>query len=215
MKPFLRFASAGAAALLILIASGCAVGPKYQRPAFQPPSANSEPMPEAYKEWQPAHPSDEELRGDWWTLFRIPELDALEREVDFTNQNLQAAQSRFAQARALIKVSQSQRYPTISAGAQITGSRDSSTYALATPKTSSAFGNFQLPFDVSYEVDAWGRVRQSIEAARTSAQAAAADVETLRLSYHAELAFDYFELRSADAEQKLLDDTVVTYEKAL
>ncbi len=72
-----------------------------------------------------------------------------------------------------------------------------------------------LPFDVSYEVDAWGRVRQSIEAARTNAQATAADLETLRLSFHAELAFDYFELRSADAEQKLLDDTVVAYRKAL
>ncbi len=72
-----------------------------------------------------------------------------------------------------------------------------------------------LPFDVSYEVDAWGRVRHSIEASRTNAQATEADLETLRLSFHAELAFDYFEMRSADAEQKLLDDTVVAYRKAL
>ena len=68
---------------------------------------------------------------------------------------------------------------------------------------------------MSYEVDAWGRVRLTIEAARAEAQASAADLETLRLSFHAELAFDYFELRSSDAEQKLLDDTVVTYQKAL
>src|SRR4029077_9193835 len=95
-----------------------------------------------------------------------------------------------------------------------TSNRDSSTYALATPKTGSNFGNFSLPVDVNYEVDAWGRVRHSIEAARTEAQASAADLETLRLSFHAELAFDYFELRSADAEQKLLDDTVVAYQKA-
>ncbi|MEI9972002.1 MAG: TolC family protein [Ignavibacteriota bacterium] len=92
---------------------------------------------------------------------------------------MKAAEARFNQARALIKVSQSQKYPTVTAGVSITGNRDSSTYALATSKTSSAFGNYQLPVDVSYEVDAWGRVRHSIEAAREEAQATAADLETL------------------------------------
>jgi NodT family efflux transporter outer membrane factor (OMF) lipoprotein len=201
--------------LLALLAAGCSVGPKYQRPDIQAPAAYKETPPEAYKEWKAANPSDATLRGDWWTLFGDPDLNALEEKIDLSNQNLKAADARFAQARALIKVSQSQRYPTISAGASVTGNRDSSTYALATPKTSSAFANYQLPGDVSYEVDAWGRVRHTIEAARAEAQASAADLETLRLSFHAELAFDYFELRSSDAEQKLLDDTVVTYQKAL
>ncbi len=201
--------------LLALLAAGCSVGPKYQRPDVQAPSAYKESPPEAYKEWKAANPSDTTLRGDWWTLFGDSDLNALEQQIDVSNQNLKAAEARFAQARALIKVSQSQKYPTISAGTNITANRDSSTYALATSKTSTNFGNYQLPVDVSYEVDAWGRVRHSIEAARAEAQATAADLETLRLSYHAELAFDYFELRSADAEQKLLDDTVVTYQKAL
>jgi NodT family efflux transporter outer membrane factor (OMF) lipoprotein len=201
--------------LLALLAVGCSVGPKYQRPDIQAPVGYKETPPEAYKEWQAAHPSDTAIRGDWWTVFGDGDLNTLEEQIDVSNQNLKAAQARFDQARALIKVSQSQKYPTITAGADITGNRDSSTYALATSKTSSSFGNFGLPVDVSYEVDAWGRVRHSIEAARTEAQASAADLETLRLSYHAELAYDYFELRSADAEQRLLDDTVVTYEKAL
>lgn len=201
--------------LLALLAVGCSVGPKYQRPDLQAPMAYKETPPEAYKEWKAANPSDTAIRGDWWTLFGDPDLNKLEEQVDVSNQNLKAAQARFAQARALIKVSQSQKYPTITAGADITGNRDSSTYALATSKTSSSFGNFGLPVDVSYEVDAWGRVRHSIEAARAEAQATAADLETLRLSYHAELAYDYFELRSADAEQQLLDDTVVAYQKAL
>src|SRR5207244_4220848 len=91
----------------------------------------------------------------------------------------------------------------------------SANAAFTSAKTSRNFGSFNLPIDLSYEVDAWGRVRHSIEAARTEAQATAADLETLRLSFHAELALDYFELRSADAEQKLLDDTVVAYTKAL
>jgi NodT family efflux transporter outer membrane factor (OMF) lipoprotein len=203
------------AALLALLAAGCTVGPKYQRPAIQAPAAYKEAPPEAFKEWKAATPSDTALRSDWWTLFGDSDLNALEQQVDVSNQNLKSAEARFNQARALIRVQQSQRYPTVTAGAQITDNRDSSTYALATRTTSANFGNFSVPVDVSYEVDAWGRVRHSIEAAREEAQATAADLETLRLSYHAELAYDYFELRSADAEQKLLDDTVVAYQKAL
>ena len=204
--------------LLVLFGVGCSVGPKYQRPAIQAPTAYKEAPPDSYKEsqgWKTAQPSDAKLGGDWWTLFGDSELNALEQQIDISNQNLKAAQARFGQARALIRVNQSQKYPTITAGAQITSNRDSSTYAFATSKTTQQFGNFNLPIDVSYEVDAWGRVRNSIEAARTEAQATAADLETLRLSFHTELAFDYFELRSADAEQKLLDDTVVAYERAL
>jgi NodT family efflux transporter outer membrane factor (OMF) lipoprotein len=204
--------------VLALFAGGCSVGPKYQKPAIQVPTAYKEQPPDSYKEsqgWKTAQPSDAVLRGDWWTLFGDPGLNALEAQVDVSNQNLKAAEARFDQARALIRVSQSQKYPTVTAGTQITSNRDSSTYAFATPTTSRNFGNFSLPIDVNYEVDAWGRVRHSIEAARTEAQATAADLETLRLSFHAELAYDYFELRSADAEQRLLDDTVDEYRRAL
>lgn len=214
MKPVFRGAPAVGAALVAFL-TGCSVGPKYQRPNVQAPAAYKEPPPDAFKEWKAANPSDAQIRGDWWTLFGDSDLNALEQQVDVSNQNLKSAEARFAQARALIQVPQSQQYPTVSAGAQITANRDSSTYAIATPKTSSNFGNFGLPVDVSYEVDAWGRVRHSIDAARTEAQATAADMETLRLSYHAELAYLYFELRSADAEQKLLDDTVAAYRRAL
>jgi NodT family efflux transporter outer membrane factor (OMF) lipoprotein len=215
MKRVVSGAPAGLVVLAALVVAGCSVGPKYRRPELQAPADYKEPVPERYREWQTAHPADAELRGDWWALFEDPELNALEEQVDINNQNLKAADARFEHARALIKVNQSQRYPTLSAGPQITANRDSSTYALANPKTSSSFGNLVAPADFSYEVDAWGRVRHSIEAARNEAQASAADLETLRLSYHAELAYDYFELRSADAEQKLLDDTVIAYQRAL
>ena len=204
--------------VLALFAAGCSVGPKYQKPAIQVPTAYKEQPPDSYKEsqgWKTAQPSDTVLRGDWWTLFGDPGLNALEEQVNVSNQNLKAAEARFDQARALVRVSQSQKYPTVTAGTQITSNRDSATTAFSTARTSSNFGNFSLPIDVNYEVDAWGRVRHSIEAARTEAQATAADLETLRLSFHAELAYDYFELRSADAEQRLLDDTVDEYRRAL
>jgi NodT family efflux transporter outer membrane factor (OMF) lipoprotein len=195
---------------LLVMGAGCSVGPKYQKPQIQVPTAYKELPPDAYKEskdWKTANPAETQLRGDWWTLFGDPELNALEQQVDVSNLNLKSAAARFSQARALIKVYQSQKYPTVTAGAGISTNRD-------TTAARSTFGNFTLPIDINYEVDAWGRVRKSIEAARTEAQATAADLETLRLSLHAELAYDYFELRSADAEQKLLDDTVVAYQKA-
>ena len=77
------------------------------------------------------------------------------------------------------------------------------------------FGQYTLPVDVNYELDAWGRVRRSIAAAREETQASAGDLETIRLSLHAELAVDYFELRSLDAQKQLLDETLVAYQKAL
>ena len=214
MNPKSRGAAFATAALAALLA-GCSVGPKYQPPAMPAPAAFKEAAPQSFKEWQVAHPADTELKGDWWTLFGDPQLNQLEAQINLSNENLKAATARFEQARALIKFAKSGKYPQISAGLQVSGNQDSSTYALATPKTRSPFANFELPVDVNYEVDAWGRVRNTIQAARTEAQATAADLETLRLSYHAELAYDYFELRSADAEQKLLDDTVVNFQKAL
>jgi NodT family efflux transporter outer membrane factor (OMF) lipoprotein len=204
-------------ASLALLMTGCAVGPKYQRPVVQVPPAFKEQPPDSYKEtdgWKIGQPADTRLRGDWWTLFGDPVLNRLESQVDISNQNLKSAEARFQQARALVRVNQSQKYPTVTVGAEATSNRFSGNYVYATNKTTSNFGDFNLPFDVSYEVDAWGRVRHTIEAARGEAQATAADLETMRLSYHAELAFDYFELRSADAEQKLLDDTVTAYQKA-
>lgn len=204
--------------ILALFAAGCSVGPKYKQPAIQVPTTYKEQVPDSYKEsqgWKTAQPGDTALKGNWWTLFGDPELDRLEEQVNVGNQNLKAAQARFDQARALIRVNQSQRYPTVTAGAGISSNRDSGNYVFASGKTNHNFGDFTLPVDVNYEVDAWGRVRHSIAQARDEAQATAADLETLRLSFHAELAFDYFELRSADAEQKLLDDTVADYQKAL
>ena len=72
----------------------------------------------------------------------------------------------------------------------------------------------QLPADLNYEIDVWGKIRRQVSAAREEAQASAADRQTAMLSLQAELAVDYFEARSADAEEKLLNDTVQSYEEA-
>lgn len=205
-------------AFLFIMLAGCTVGPKYQKPAMPAPPAYKELSPDAFKEtqgWKPSQPADEKLRADWWKIFGDPQLDGLEAQVDVSNQSLKAVQARFAQARAILKFNRAARYPTITVGGDISTNRGSATRALASPASAANYGDFVLPFDVSYEADVWGRIRRTIEAAREEAQASAADLESLRLSLHAELAFDYFEMRCADAEEKLLNDTVVAYERAL
>jgi NodT family efflux transporter outer membrane factor (OMF) lipoprotein len=156
---------------------------------------------------------DQAIRGNWWEIFADPELNSLEQQVAASNQDLKAAEARFREARAMIRFNRSYEFPTISAGASIASVRDSSNrpYFPASYNT----GDFVLPFDLSYEVDLWGRIRRQVTSAREETQATAADLETVKLSLQAELAFDYFELRSADAQKQLLDDTVQAYTEAL
>ena len=155
------------------------------------------------------------IRGKWWEIFNDPQLNSLEERVDVSNQNLKIADAQFRQARDLIRIDRSQLYPTVSAGPYITGEQFSRNAPNAGPKYGQTQGDFVLPFDLSYEIDAWGRIRRTVEAATASAQASAADLETARLSIHAELAADYFALCGLDAQKQLLDSTVVAYQKAL
>jgi NodT family efflux transporter outer membrane factor (OMF) lipoprotein len=202
---------------LAALLTGCTVGPKYAKPQVPVPPAYSEQPPASFKEgggWKPAQPNDAAIRGDWWQTFHDAELDTLERQVDPANQTLKIAQANFDQARTLIKLNRANLYPTISAGPSVSGEHLSAhrPYPILGDTTSA---DLVIPLDVSYEPDLWGRVRRSIDAARQNAQAAAADLESVRLSLHAELAVDYFEARSLDREKRLLDDTVAAYRKAL
>ena len=198
------------AAIIMMLLAGCTVGPKYARPSV--PTA---PM-DAFKEmdgWKTADPSDQLQRGAWWEIFGDEQLNALEAQLTISNQDLKVAQARFQRARAVIRFNRASQFPTISTAPGIASIRDSANRPYF--KTTSATGDFVLPFDLSYELDVWGRVRRTVAASREEAQATAADLETVSLSLHAELAFDYFELRSADAQKQLLDDTVKAYQDAL
>jgi NodT family efflux transporter outer membrane factor (OMF) lipoprotein len=201
-----------------LLMAGCTVGPDYVKPDTPSSAAFKEAPPDSYREagiWKPANPSDSALRTDWWELFGDPELSALERQVALANQDLKSAEAHFRHARALVGAARSQEYPTIGVGENAASLRDSPNAPYWPSQTSHQTGDFSLPFDLSYEVDLWGRVSRSITAAGASAQASAADLETVRLSLSAELAVDYFELRSADAQQRLLDDTVKAYDDSV
>ncbi|MGD1080127.1 MAG: efflux transporter outer membrane subunit [Candidatus Sulfotelmatobacter sp.] len=193
----------------MLIAS-CTVGPKYARPNV--PTAPVDMFKET-SGWKPAQPSDQLLRANWWEIFGDPQLNALENELAVSNQDLKVANARFVEARATVHFNRAAQFPTISTSPGIESIRDSAnTPYLPTTKTT---GDFVLPFDLSYELDVWGRVRRTVSASREEAQATAGDLATVNLSLHAELAYDYYELRSADAQKKLLDETVKTYQDAL
>jgi len=203
---------------LLLFAGACTPGPKYAKPSAPTAPAYKELAPSSagpQAEWNASQPQDKVIRGKWWEIFNDPQLNALEERVDVSNQNLKVAEAQFRQARDQIRIDRSRLYPTVSAGPSITGEQFSRNAPNAGPNYGQTQGDFVLPFDLSYEVDAWGRIHLTVQAATASAQASAADLETARLSIHAELAADYFSLRGLDAEKQLLDSTVVAYQRAL
>jgi len=209
-------------ALLCLISlslAGCMVGPKYVKPTAPMAPEFKEQPPDSFKEsdaWKPAQPSDQTLRGNWWEIFGDPQLNALEEQLTTSNQNLKVAEARLRQARSIIRFNKASLAPTISTSPSIAGVRESANQPyFPASSANNGTGSFILPFDLSYEVDLWGRVRRTVSASREEAQATAADFETASLSLHAELALDYFELRSADSQKQLLDDTVKAYSAAL
>ena len=166
-------------------------------------------------DWKAAQPNDQIARGKWWEIFQDPQLNALEEQVNVSNQNLKAAEAQFRQARALVRFNRAAYYPTVTAGASAAREHVSQHRPLVSNLTQTNATDLVIPFDVSYEADVFGRVRHTVEAARSSAQASAADLESVSLSLHAELALDYFMMRTLDAEEQLLNSNVTSFEKAL
>ena len=189
--------------------TACTVGPDYVRPAAV--------VPAAYKEaagWKPAQPKDNCIKGAWWEIFSDPQLNALEEQVNISNQNIIAAEAQFRQARALVQQARAGYFPTVTAGASFTRSR-SAVVSGTGGSSMSGISDYQLPVDVSWEPDVWGRVRRTVEASQANAQASEADLGAIRLSDQAQLAQDYFQLRTLDAQKQLLDATVIDYRKSL
>lgn len=193
----------------ILSLAGCAVGPKYKTPAV--------PTPPAYKEagdWKTAQPSDQNLGGNWWEIFGDPQLNALEQQINVSNQNLKAAVAQYQEARAGVRYARADYYPTLSAAPSATRQQYSDNRP-ATAVKGITFNDFVLPVNLSYQTNAWGRVSRNVESYREQAQASAADLAVVNLTMHADLAVDYFASRTLDAEEKLLQDTVTQYQQAL
>jgi len=154
-------------------------------------------------------------RGKWWEIFQDPQLNALEEQINVSNEHLKAAEAQFRQARALVRFNRAAYYPTVTAGASAAREHLSEHRPLVSTTAQTNVTDFVIPVDVSYEADVFGRVRRTVEAARSNAQASAGDLESVRLSMHAELALDYFQMRTLDAEEQLLRSNVTSFERAL
>jgi NodT family efflux transporter outer membrane factor (OMF) lipoprotein len=193
-----------------LLLTSCAVGPKYTKPPVAAAPSYREQPPDG---WKQAQPSDSVLRGNWWELFNDAQLNALEEQVPPANQSLKVAEANFRQARAAIKLNRAALFPTIGAGPQITSNRISSNNP--TGLLGYTYGDFVLPVTVSYDADFWGRLRGALAVAREQFQVSAADLENVKLQLQSDLAVDYFEARSLDLQKRILDDTVIAFQKAL
>ena len=216
------------AAGLSIIFTGCSVGPNYVRPPA--------PTPPAYKEnagWKHAQPSDQLPRGKWWLIYNDPQLNALEDQVNISNQNLAQAEANFRQAVAQIRVARSAYFPTVGGGPSFTrfkrseslgSSRTTAGGASGTASSTSGgagigafpgatINDYLMNSAFTWELDIWGLVRRSVESAKATAQASDATLEGVRLSSQATLAQSYFQIRSLDEQKRLLDDAAADFKK--
>jgi len=164
--------------------------------------------------WQVAAPADAASRGAWWTVFNDADLDALEARVDVSNQTVKKAVADLEQARATVDYQHAGFLPTVTAGVAQSRSRISRN-KLGSSLAGKTTPDHQVGVAASWEPDVFGRVRDAVAGAQANADASAADLQAVKLSVTAELATDYFALRSLDTQKQLLDDTVRAYADAL
>ena len=196
-------------AALVLASPGCIKGPQYQRPSAPVPQTFKEDPPQGWKE---AQPSDGVIRGKWWEIFGAPPLNALEEQVNLSNQNVLLAEAQFREARAAARVARSALFPLVTGSPSVTGSQGSSRLSTG---PASPQGTYDIPVDASYTADVWGSIHRNVAASAGAAQAVAAQLENARLIYRAELAQDYFELHGMDADAALLQQTLQSYQEYL
>jgi NodT family efflux transporter outer membrane factor (OMF) lipoprotein len=212
-----RRAALGVSLILSATVAGCEVGPNYHRPPVETPPAFKEAQG-----WTPINPADGIDRGDWWSIFNDPILDALEKKVEVSNQNLAAAEAAYREAHAVVAEQRANLFPMVNLTGSATrsqrgagpnvGSGGSGTVNISTGKP---VNDFQVQLGASWAPDIWGKVRRAVEGAKAQAQLSAADLANARLSAQSEVAADYIALRIADADEALLQASVDAFQKSL
>jgi outer membrane protein, multidrug efflux system len=203
--------SAGTISAAALVVSGCMVGPNYRKPSAPVPPAFTEPAAPA-----PAGPTAIAY-GDWWKVFHDPLLDNLETQADAANKDIKIAIAHVDEASASTSIARSFLFPTVGAAPSVTRFRE----AQDRPNNGNTYGkaatqnDMQLPLFASYEIDAWGRIRRSVQSARATQEATEADLRFVRLSVEASVAIDYYSLRMVDQQLKILDRSIVAFTQAL
>jgi len=221
-SPFNRAILAAVVAGSVFLSS-CDLAPKYAKPVVPTPPTYKTPEGVTQTEdWTQAQPEDTAARGKWWEVFNNPQLNSLEEQVNVSNQNIASAAANFLAARALVKETRAQYFPTVVVNPSITNARPSPGQlgSFGGGSAASSFSiqpstDYSLSFDASWQPDLWGRVRNLVNANTFAAQATAADLQNIRLTAQSELAVDYFELRTQDALKQLFDATVAAYQDSL
>jgi NodT family efflux transporter outer membrane factor (OMF) lipoprotein len=194
----------------LIFMSACSVGSDYARPPVATPANYKEADAAAA-----AQSIDDVIKTKWWEMFGDAELNALEQQVDISNQNVAQAEAQYRQARALVASARAAYFPTVTIGVGIAREQSAVHVGPGPGKETAPFTQHTLPIDVSWEIDVWGRIRRTVEANEANAEANTADLEAAKLSARAELAQDYFLLRTVEMQRQLLDETAVAYQKSL
>ena len=219
-KPIAPLAAIVGTVVLLGPMSGCRVGPPYHAPA--PPAVTAANYKEStinFRDadgWKVASPQDAMIRGNWWEIFKEPDLNDLENQLNINNQNIKISFENFMEARALIAEARAQYWPTVTANPAWSRSRSSgnlSNSSQANPGKTSTL--WSAPIEVSWTPDLWGKIRNEVHEAQYTSQASDADLELEKLTEQASLAQYYFEIRGQDMLQKILNDTVAADQKAL
>jgi NodT family efflux transporter outer membrane factor (OMF) lipoprotein len=201
------------ALVLTLSSAGCAaVGPAYHRPDAPAPAAYKEPPPAG---WSVAQPQDAALRGNWWEIFGDAELNALEGRLNINNQTIAQSFENYMAARALVRTTRAPLYPTVSVAPSVTESNTGSATNASSGTSGATHAIFELPADVSWQPDFFGKVRNTVKQSMAAAQVSGANLENVRLSEQASLAQLYFQLRGQDALLQLYTETIDSDRKAL
>lgn len=200
----------GITALFALALGGCSLAPPLQLPEIATAAQYKEQAP-----WTAAQPADRLPRQAWWSLYHDAGLDRLQQQLLQNSPDLAAALARFEQARAYGAQQHAGLFPSLGLGGEASRERQSETRPPAGAASPRFFDSYNLGLQAGYEIDLWGRVRNSVSAGDHATAAAAADLESARLSLQAQLADAYIVLRGLDQEGALLADTVQAYDKAV
>jgi NodT family efflux transporter outer membrane factor (OMF) lipoprotein len=208
---------------LLLLAACKPVGPNYNKPAYSAPPAYKEAQTAATipppnppgGNWTAANPSDGMLTGKWWEIYQDPQLNKLEDRIATDNVQLKQALETYLAVREQVAAARAGLFPQVSAGSTVEGEKYSSNQPLFNKLNETIYANYVIQGQATWEPDFWGRIRRTVEQARATAQASAAQAAGVDLTLHAEMATDYFALRGLDSQSKLLTDTVADLERQL
>ncbi len=221
-------------AAVLLAVGGCNLAPRYEPPKPQKSEGYKEAVPGgdgAAQGWKLAEPQDAAIRNNWWEVYQDPKLNELEERVAISNQTIAAAEANYRAAHALVLEAQAALFPTFSlvpsatrekSSAALSGIGGVTTTGTGTTGASVPTGSvtaprniLTLPLEASYQIDLWGNIRNTVAANRFAAQASAATLANALLSTQSTLAQDYFQLRVADEQRRILETTVADYQASL